>query len=831
MWLLIFSAAFVVFGFAIYGSIFFTLPQVIAVAAASLTAIVVSRHQPRITDTGITFTTKNIFVFWAAVWTGVAGAVLVGLSISIAEAVRARDKRRALFSLAAEGVATLLAASVYHIAAGFVIGGQSGSTNFGSRVLAIVLMASAHFLLTSAFTYLYLALETARSVRRILSESIANPAPSYAATTVTVLVLDYVFEQFGIKFGLVLIPIVVLGSVAYSVHLGMLSRKTREIYEASRIHLATVEALATAIDARDQVGVGHVRRTQIYAIGLGQLLGLPEKEINALRTAALLHDIGKLAVPDHILNKSERLTTAEMEKTKIHSSVGASILEKVNFGYPVVPAVRYHHENWDGSGYPEGLRGENIPLTARILAIADAYDTLRCDRPYRPAYSRDEARRQVMADGGRKFDPVLVNLFFSNLGTFESEISANGLNYRTDSLDRTRFSDSFVEQIKLANREVFTLYELAREFSGSLDLSDTYSMFTDKIRDFVPFDTCVIYLMDEVARTADAVYAEGDHKSHFVGDSVRPGEGLTGRALEARELFTASVLESDRAIDDDDCCQRFGYTAAVSLPLVTDQKIVGAVTLYSSAVSKYGEEHLRLLETVSKIASDAIAKSREHAEAERSALTDPMTGLPNARSLRRQFEKEAARSRRAGTSFQVLMLDLDGFKQVNDTLGHKAGDMMLAEISKVIAAQLREYDFLARYAGDEFVAIVPGTTSADVFDLCRRIETAVREFVLRVDDAEARVGVSVGSASFPHSGESFDQLLIAADKKMYTTKTSRKKAKKTPAVSKTKYAPVPKPDDPLPASEQAIADEHVSIVEDDETPPTGDAHIVSSAVN
>ena len=207
-----------------------------------------------------------------------------------------------------------------------------------------------------------------------------------------------------------------------------LEQKTAEITEASRIHLATVEALATAIDARDQVGVGHVRRTQIYAVGIGELLELCDSEIQALRTGALLHDIGKLGVPDHILNKPGKLTAAELEKVKIHAKIGASILGKVKFPYPVIPTVKHHHEMWDGKGYPNGLRGEAIPLTARILAVADTYDTLRGARPFRPAVSRDEARKTILNGAGTQFDPKIVDVFFRNLKTFEKLVEAEGLN-------------------------------------------------------------------------------------------------------------------------------------------------------------------------------------------------------------------------------------------------------------------------------------------------------------------------------------------------------------------------------------------------------------------
>jgi diguanylate cyclase (GGDEF)-like protein len=265
-----------------------------------------------------------------------------------------------------------------------------------------------------------------------------------------------------------------------------------------------------------------------------------------------------------------------------------------------------------------------------------------------------------------------------------------------------------------------------------------------------------------------------------------------------------------------DSTHQWDYRAALSLPLLAEGNLVGAVALYSVELASYGEEHLRLLETISKIAADAIGKAKQHAEAEHSALTDPMTGLPNARSLRQQFEKEAARALRDGSTFQVLMLDLDGFKQVNDTFGHKAGDMMLAGIAKAISGQLRDYDFLARYAGDEFVAIIPNTTTADVFDLCRRIEAAVKEFSLKVGDREARVGVSIGSAGFPHAGDSFDQLLISADKKMYLKKSVHKRTGQpgTPAPEAISAQPAANEESSYPSGAVSIVEETAITVDE-----------------
>ncbi|MFN2501449.1 MAG: diguanylate cyclase [Pyrinomonadaceae bacterium] len=622
---------------------------------------------------------------------------------------------------------------------------------------------------------------------------------------------------FGRDFILVLLPVSAIGVVAYRMHLSRLRQKTRQITEASRIHLATVEAIATAIDARDQVGGGHVRRTQLYAVGIGRIMGLGENDINALRTGALLHDIGKLAVPDHILNKPGSLTAAEFERTKIHSLVGASILEEVGFGYPVVPTVKYHHERWDGLGYPCGLVREEIPLTARILSVADAFDTVCSARPYRPAVASDEARHIIRSEAGSRFDPRIVRVLLENLPSLEDELQAEGLSYGAHVSDEKPCdTNNYVEQIKLANREVFSLYELAREFSSSGSLEKTVAMCAEKIGEFVPFDTYSLYLVDDGKRFATATQVIGLNSELLRSRRIKIGQGATGHALKVGE--TVYNVDPDLDFSFSEIGLAGQYSAMASVPLVADEKLIGAVTIYSQELVEYGEEHLRLFETISRIAADAIGTSLKHDEAKVHALTDPMTGLPNARSLQLQFDKEIARASRSGTSFQLLMLDLDRFKAVNDSFGHKVGDEMLREVSKVIREQLRDYDFLARYGGDEFVALIPETTREDVIDLCDRIETAVGAFYLTVDNRQASVGVSLGTSGYPEHGETFDQMIVAADKAMYERKASRKGLSSVPNQterSADQSAPT------LPVTPYTLLDN--LIVELDET------HVINSA--
>src|SRR6185436_14283974 len=134
-------------------------------------------------------------------------------------------------------------------------------------------------------------------------------------------------------------------------------------------------------------------------------------QLNAIEAASLLHDMGKLAVPEYILNKPGPLTAAEFEKMKLHASVGADILSAIDFPYPVVPIVRHHHESWDGSGYPDGLRGSDIPIGARILSVVDCFDALTSDRPYRPRLSDADALRILHERRGRMYDPLVVDRF------------------------------------------------------------------------------------------------------------------------------------------------------------------------------------------------------------------------------------------------------------------------------------------------------------------------------------------------------------------------------------------------------------------------------------
>jgi diguanylate cyclase (GGDEF)-like protein/putative nucleotidyltransferase with HDIG domain len=602
------------------------------------------------------------------------------------------------------------------------------------------------------------------------------------------LVLELIYGTFVLLY-LTLAPISILATyLIYRSARARLQSKTNELEVLGQLHLSTAEALATAIDAKDQTSHCHVRRVQIYAAGMGEVFGLSKNEIAALKAGALLHDIGKLAVPPHILNKPGPLTPAEFEKMKIHTVVGAQILGRVDFPYPVIPIVRHHHEQWDGRGYPDKLRGEQIPITARIISVVDCFDSIREDRPFRRGMTLDEATALLLRGAGIHFDPVVVDQFIKHLPRFDAEIATLGLqhqpaNHSTEppiqlsavDMTQTRERGSFIayDQIKKAHREVYALYEIARTFGTSLNVEHTLEILVDKVGHVVPFDTCIVYIYDDAKGFATARHVVGKNAQKLAARCIALGEGVTGFALANRSAVNQLHPSLDFTALNPDAGIK--YRSMASLPLFKDEALLGALSVYSSELEQYSDDHMRLLETVTRLASDALGNAMQHAEAESNALTDPLTGLPNGRYLALRFEEEAARARRTDRSFQVVMLDLDEFKNVNDTYGHKVGDKMLREVAHIIEAQLREYDFLARYGGDEFVALVQEVVGSQVEELCLRIEGAVSKFALGVGrNRSARVGISIGTATFGIDGESLDQLVIAADNEMYRTKSKHR---------------------------------------------------------
>jgi diguanylate cyclase (GGDEF)-like protein/putative nucleotidyltransferase with HDIG domain len=619
-----------------------------------------------------------------------------------------------------------------------------------------------------------------------------------AAVSVVSLVLLLVDKGIAIVFVALLIS--ALFYLAYNFNEKRLrelseaeAERRRHAEEMATIHMNTIESLAIAIDAKDQTTHGHVRRTQIYATQMGKLFNVSEDDLRALHAGALLHDIGKLAVPEYILNKPGKLTEAEFAKMKIHPTVGGDILKRVNFPYAVEDIVRYHHEKWDGSGYPKGLKAEQIPLIARIISVVDFYDATRCDRPYRKGMKREDSLGLLNSMSGTAFDPKVVKVFAQHVETFDRMIAAEDIQEQVASAQAvdnetstkpdaglasdilgTPSETSGFRSISEAQREVFALHEIAQTIGSSLNLSDTVTLVANKLKAIVPFDSCVIFLVDERSGKAVAAHAVGEEAELFSSRRITIGDGITGWVIaNARSMCNASP-ELDMVGISDQIVKRF--RGVLVSPLLREDGAFGAIALYSQSRTSYTTEHVRLLESVCQHASSALNNALTYEKTRESALVDPLTELPNARGFYMMLEQRIAECQRMNReSLAVLCMDIDDFKVVNDQYGHSIGDRLLASVAGVVRRELRQMDILTRYAGDEFVAIMPMASSKMAAAIADRIRNTVEEQLFSVRNGTMiGLGVSLGVACFPEDGETSEELLTAAARRMQRDKHGRK---------------------------------------------------------
>ena len=742
-----------------------------------VTLLVVSRTDIHIPKIPSTVTLDDTFIYISVLLYGVQHSIaLAGLN-AIVCSLHYPNKRRvvpfnaAVMSLSVYASSTLVTQ----------LFGSPGEMDLGRLILAAETLALVHYVLNSGMVSVVGALRNGRNVFQTWQESFLWTSVSYFAGAVAACLVVKLISIISFYAFIIAVPILAITYLTYKNYLDKVQVSITHAEAMADLHLRTIEALAVAIDAKDEVTHDHVHRVQIYTTGLARLFGLSDPEVEALQAGALLHDIGKLAVPDYILNKPDKLSAAEYEKMKVHTIVGAEILSRVGFPYPVVPVVRHHHERWDGRGYPDGLAGNQIPMTARILSVVDCFDAVREDRQYRKAMTREQAIELVKAGRGTMYDPEVVRVFLEHLPEFEAEIRrqkkeiqearAHELSRPSVAGQRPDQGQVIFEHIRNAHREVITLYEIAQTIGTSLDLRDMFAVFSSRLQDIVSYTTCVLYLQKPNSIEVEAVHVSGRNADRFKGQSVILGAGITGWVVANRQ----PMYNCDPLLDLDvlKITVEQPYRTVVAVPLLKDNEVLGALTLYSADLSFYEPDHLRLVEAVAKLASDAIANALHHEMTEVKALTDPLTGIANARALRYRFEDEADRGRRYHDSFSLLMMDLDGFKRINDTQGHQAGDAAIKEVGRLLAAELRSGDFLSRYAGDEFVALLH-IDPTEVRELVQRLQAAIDNHSFNFSGSQFLIGISVGWACFGADGESLDELLIAADRAMYADKARRK---------------------------------------------------------
>jgi diguanylate cyclase (GGDEF)-like protein/putative nucleotidyltransferase with HDIG domain len=624
-----------------------------------------------------------------------------------------------------------------------------------SLLRAAAVAAPLYFFVNSTLVAGAIALSTRQPVTAIWHRNFLWSAPSYLAGAALAAFATTASERgwFG-WLALLAIPLYLVFRSYHSV-VSRLREEQEQTQRAMEVQLATTEALALAIEAKAGCTPEHIRSIQHYAAMLAEASGLSDADVQAVRAAALLHDIGNMAVPEHILAKADALTPEEFERVKIHPRVGADILRGVPFGGPVAELVLCHHERWDGLGYPAGLAGEDIPIGARILALADSFSTLQADRPYRPARTHAEALAVLQEFSGTAFDPELVDLLIARLKTEAPAVVAPG-----DAA--TEWSDSeplALRDIAGAHREEQTLYEIAQALGSSLGVADAMALIQEKVNRIVPFTTCALFL--------------GDDEQGFV---CRYAHGPGTEAL----FKWAPKSWSDLALRLPACADGRGprgedLAALLPCRLVFDGRLIGGLVIYHTVAGSFSDEHRRVLGRVSEQAAAVVYNSTRFEQTEHESHTDPLTGMANRRSLDRQLEAGLASAVRNGTRGSVVVLDLDRLKEINDTYGHDAGDRALRAVGSVLRSTVRQNDLCARFAGDEFIVVLwdclPENEARRVADL----QSAVAAFPFEPrPGVRVSLSISAGAARFPEDGTTFDELLAAGDERMYHDKAGRR---------------------------------------------------------
>jgi diguanylate cyclase (GGDEF)-like protein/putative nucleotidyltransferase with HDIG domain len=730
----------------------------------------------RLPSVPATISISETFVFTSALLFGAAAGTLTvaldALVISLWLARRGHPVYRIAFNIFALPAALWVGAQLYYLIGDVPpLQASDDPVKISRLVLPLFVFTIVYFSLNSWLIAFAISFEKRLSPLRVWRENFAWLSLNYfgGASVAALLVtytrnIDYAYLAF-------VLPLLAVLYFTFSVSMGRVEDANRHLSQLNKLYMSTIETLAMAIDAKDQITHGHIRRVQQYAVELARQMGITDSaQISAIEAASLLHDMGKLAVPEYILNKPGRLTPSEFEKMKLHASVGADILSAIDFPYPVVPIVRHHHENWDGTGYPDGISGSSIPIGARILSVVDCFDALTSDRPYRPRLPDQEAIRILLERRGSMYDPLVVDTFVR----VHSEISPEAREAQpgsggfsaitrggTSLGEENTTKDSRLNDIAASTEEMLVLYDLAQGLTASLDVADAADLIAKHLRRVVPASTAVFYIYDSEADELVAAHAAGENAAHFAELRIPRGQRLTGWVAANRQ----SILNSDPVLDLGDIARslRPPLRSCLSTPLLLGDQLVGVLTVYSTHRDGFTDDHRRVLEIIARQVSQTMQRALVF-EKDRSAVhRDQITGLPTVRQLERLVSTEMSQTENAA-ALSIVLLRLRSANAPGRRAHRQELDEFLSDVTSVVRMALRGADLLFQYGHREFVVLLLRTDNKAAQAVALRIAANLTN--ARVEQRLAGEStVSIGVATAPQDGSTLDSLLDSAQRR------------------------------------------------------------------
>jgi diguanylate cyclase (GGDEF)-like protein/putative nucleotidyltransferase with HDIG domain len=749
---------------------------------------------PRQLDTNSTGTMSVAFaVSFAAIMTlGPEAGLLCGIATAVSAGLYPGRQAyyQILFNASALACTSLLCGIVYvHYNGGLV--GLHGSRS----ALAIILSTLSYYILNTGMVAGVISLSSGKSLVEVWKSHFLWTAPGYFAGASAASVAVYLIEAKDTLLPLMTLPVLFLIYHSYRTYVDKVEQKEEHIRalqdkqnQLADLYLSTVRSLAMAIDAKDQHTHEHILRVQQYALAIAEEMQLSPEDIDAVRTGSLLHDIGKLGVPEYVLLKPGRLTDDEFEKIKRHPVIGADILSPVNFPWPVIAIVKHHHEKWDGSGYPDGLKGENIPLVARILAVADVYDALTSSRTYRRAWDNKQAKEHIRAASGTHFDPMVVEAFLQVADRVAQQIDSRMKETIPEApAERTLLPGSTgahraAKRIHRANAELWSLYEMTQMVGTGMGVVDTVRLLAGKIVEALGCSTCLFLLQTE-SGLYSVPEAVGINNGYFRGASLRApdGDGPIAEVLRTGEPQRVDYDKEELLLTA--CSAPWKeYVDGIVVPLTHEGSMLGTLNIYHDQAGQFTEEDEYFLMAVARQAAASVYSALLLERTRADAYTDPLTGLANIRAFMRDMgewlgPELPATDDGITPTFALLYLDLDNFKPINDNFGHAQGDRILQDVASILRVYIRPEDTAIRYGGDEFLVVLPGADTNVAAHVADRLEAAISTEIaglIHPTFGEVKVGSSIGIAHYPEDGCDLPTLLSVADQRMYQCKTQHK---------------------------------------------------------
>jgi len=577
----------------------------------------------------VSFSISDSFTITAALLYGPeAGTVAVAVdSLVISYQLARRNSRldRLLFNAAAPALAMWAAAHSF-----FLLSGVSPliqkAPSIGPLFVPLIVFAGVYFVLNTGLIAGAIAFEQQTAPLAIWrSHFLPLWLTHFGGAGVAALLIALMYARGADLVVLALVaPIPLILYATFRNAVGRIEDQYRHLGHVNRMYLSTIETLAHAIDAKDQVTHGHIRRVQHQAMRLARALGVEDDlELRAIEAASLLHDMGKLAVPEHILNKPGKLTHTEFEKMKQHATIGADILSSIDFPYPVVPIVRHHHEHWNGQGYPSGLKGEEIPLGARILSVVDCYDALTSDRPYRPKMTAAEASAILRERAGTMYDERIVEKFLEIRSEEAPREPSTPASAALTAIAETVQSDAARRWNDAGPTHDRGVLELMYEFGSAIATAGDAAAVTERLHEglqrFTPAGCTAMYLYDSTHDALIARHVSGRHAQAISGLVIPLGQRLTGWVAAQR----STVVNSDATLDLGNLTMRLSPPphTCLSTALCVDGEMIGAITLYSTSAEPFTDRHAALLEVL----APKIAVAARKDVSERPVVADPAT--------------------------------------------------------------------------------------------------------------------------------------------------------------------------------------------------------------